>query len=43
MMNTTNNRMELMAVIKALEEMEIGPPIRIVSDSMYDRRRNQVA
>jgi ribonuclease HI len=34
-MQTTNNRMELMAVIKALEELEIGPPIRVVSDSKY--------
>lgn len=32
---TTNNRMELMAVIKALEYLEIGLPIRIVSDSEY--------
>jgi ribonuclease HI len=34
-MQTTNNRMELMAVIKALEDLEIGPPIRVVSDSKY--------
>jgi len=33
--NTTNNRMELMAVTDALETLEIGPPIHIVSDSQY--------
>jgi ribonuclease HI len=32
---TTNNRMELMAVIDALETLEIGPPITIVADSEY--------
>jgi len=32
---TTNNRMELMAIYKALEELEIGPPIILYSDSMY--------
>jgi ribonuclease HI len=32
---TTNNRMELMAVTKALEFLEIGPPVRVVSDSEY--------
>ena len=35
LLNTTNNRMEMRAVIKALEILEIGRPIRIVSDSMY--------
>lgn len=32
---TTNNRMEMMAVLKALEEMEIGVPIKVFSDSEY--------
>jgi len=32
---TTNNRMELMAVINALERLEVGVPIKIVSDSEY--------
>lgn len=32
---TTNNRMELMAVIKALEGLEMGPPVKIVTDSEY--------
>jgi Ribonuclease HI len=35
LMGTTNNRMELMAVIKALEEIEFGKPIRVVTDSEY--------
>jgi ribonuclease HI len=35
MVGTTNNRMEMLAVIRALEELEIGPPIRVVSDSEY--------
>ena len=33
--NTTNNRMEMMAVIKALEEIEIGRPIVLTTDSEY--------
>jgi len=32
---TTNNRMELMAAIKALEFIEPGTPIRLVTDSNY--------
>jgi len=32
---TTNNRMEMRAVLVALQRLEIGPPIRIVSDSEY--------
>lgn len=32
---TTNNRMEMTAVIRALEELEIGRPIKVVSDSEY--------
>jgi ribonuclease HI len=32
---TTNNRMELMAVIQALETVEIGPRVIITSDSQY--------
>jgi ribonuclease HI len=32
---TTNNRMEMMAVIKALESLEFGPPIKIIADSEY--------
>lgn len=35
MVNTTNNRMELTAVIKALEHIEIGVPIMIHADSEY--------
>ena len=35
MLFTTNNRMELMAIYKALEDAEIGPPIILYSDSMY--------
>lgn len=35
MMETTNNRMEMMAVIKALEAIEIGRPLRLISDSEY--------
>ena len=34
-LGTTNNRMEMLAVIKALEEVEIGRPIRVVLDSEY--------
>lgn len=34
-METTNNRMEMTAVLKALEAMEIGVPIRVVADSEY--------
>lgn len=33
--HTTNNRMELMAAIRALEHLEIGPAVRIYSDSEY--------
>ena len=32
---TTNNKMELLAVISALMELEIGPPIMIRADSKY--------
>ena len=32
---TTNNRMEMLAVIEALERAEIGPPITIFADSQY--------
>lgn len=32
---TTNNRMEMTAVIRALSELEIGPPIRLRADSQY--------
>ncbi|MCL4743820.1 MAG: ribonuclease HI [Burkholderiaceae bacterium] len=35
MLGTTNNRMELMAVIKALESLEFGPPVKVFSDSEY--------
>jgi len=35
MLGTTNNRMELLAIYRALEELEIGPPIKLYSDSMY--------
>lgn len=35
MIETTNNRMELMAVIKALESLEFGQPIKVVTDSEY--------
>lgn len=34
-MGTTNNRMELTAVIEALKHVEIGPPIQVISDSEY--------
>lgn len=34
-LDTTNNRMEMTAVMKALEAVEIGVPIKIVSDSEY--------
>ncbi len=33
--NTTNNRMELMAAIQALEVIEPGAPVQIVTDSRY--------
>lgn len=33
--NTTNNRMEMLAVIKALDEIEIGTPVTVFSDSEY--------
>ena len=33
--STTNNRMELTAAIRALESVEAGPPVRIVTDSRY--------
>lgn len=32
---TTNNRMELLAVIRALEEIEPGQPVIVYSDSQY--------
>jgi len=35
--DTTNNRMELMAAIKALEAVKRPVPIRLVSDSIYLR------
>lgn len=35
LMGTTNNRMELMAVIRALESIEFGRPIKVVTDSEY--------
>lgn len=35
--DTTNNRMELMAAIKALEAVKRPVPIRLVSDSTYLR------
>jgi len=35
MLETTNNRMEMLAVIKALEALEIGLPILIHCDSEY--------
>ena len=35
MMETTNNRMELMAVVRLLEHVEIGTPLRVFSDSEY--------
>ena len=35
MTETTNNRMELTALIKALEHIEIGPPVRVFADSEY--------
>lgn len=34
-LNTTNNRMELLAVIRALEDTEIGPKIKLFSGSEY--------
>lgn len=33
--STTNNRMELMAAIRALEEIQPGSPVRLVTDSRY--------
>ncbi len=33
--DTTNNRMEMTAVLKALEAVEIGVPIRVFCDSEY--------
>ena len=33
--STTNNRMEVMAVIKALEKIEKGTHIQLFSDSQY--------
>lgn len=33
--STTNNRMELMAAIRALEEIEPGSPVQVVTDSRY--------
>ena len=35
LLGTTNNRMELLAVINALEEVEIGPRVIITTDSEY--------
>ena len=35
MASTTNNRMEMRAVIKALEKIEPGPNIKVYSDSQY--------
>ena len=35
MYGSTNNRMEMRAVKEALETLEIGPPIMIISDSEY--------
>jgi len=35
MWGTTNNRMEMRAVLSALQAMEIGEPLVIVSDSEY--------
>ena len=32
---TTNNRMELMAAIRALEETDSGTPVRLHTDSQY--------
>ena len=32
---STNNRMELMAVIRALDALPIGPPIIVIADSEY--------
>lgn len=32
---TTNNRMEMLAVISALEALDFGPPIKVISDSEY--------
>ncbi|MCQ4308308.1 ribonuclease HI [Pseudomonas stutzeri] len=32
---TTNNRMELMAAIRALEELKRSCPVRLVTDSQY--------
>lgn len=32
---TTNNRMEMLAVISALEALEFGPPIKVIADSEY--------
>ena len=34
-MHTTNNRMEMRALLDALLTLEIGPPIRVFSDSAY--------
>jgi ribonuclease HI len=34
-LDTTNNRMEMTAVIEALKSVEIGTPLRIVCDSEY--------
>lgn len=35
MLQTTNNRMEMMALIRALEKIEIGLPIIVTTDSEY--------
>ena len=36
--HTTNNRMELMAVIQALEALKRPMPVRVVTDSQYLRQ-----
>ncbi len=36
--NTTNNRMELMAVIKALESVKLSKSIHIYTDSQYVKK-----
>ena len=36
--HTTNNRMELMAVIQALEALKRPVPVRVVTDSQYLRQ-----
>jgi len=36
--NTTNNRMELMAVIRALEALTRKTPVRVTTDSQYVKK-----